>query len=58
MRSGKINEGILRAIKKCSEDEGIRDFLIEMIYRETENPEGHFKEQYIKSIDKFIKQGK
>lgn len=57
MRSGKVNEEILEAIKKCSDDECIQNFLIEMIYEETENPE-HFKEQYIRSINKFRKQSK
>lgn len=58
MRSGKVNEEILKAIKKCSDDEGIQGVLIEMIYWETENPQGHFKEQYIRSINKFRTQTK
>ncbi len=57
MRSGKVNERILEAIRKSSEDdESIQDFLIEMIYEEATNP-GWFKDIYKRKINEYLHKG-
>ena len=57
MKGGKVNERILEAIRKNSEDdEPIQDFLIEMIYEEATNP-GQFKELYKRKIKEYVIKG-
>lgn len=54
MSGGKVNERILEAIRKSSEDdELIQKFLIEMIYEEATNP-GWYKEIYKREIKKYV----
>lgn len=54
MSGGKVNERILEAIRKSSEDdELIQKFLIEMIYEEATNP-GWYKEIYKRGIEKYV----
>ncbi|QSQ10292.1 hypothetical protein H0A61_02693 [Koleobacter methoxysyntrophicus] len=37
MSKDRINERIIKGLKKCSEDEDIINFLIELFYEETEH---------------------
>lgn len=54
MKSGKVNERILEAIrKKSGDDESIQNFLIEMIYEEATNP-GHFRDLYKSKINEYV----
>lgn len=55
MDSGKINEKILKGIKKnCEDDEVLADFLIYLVYEEAEHSgKWWWKDTYRKKVEEF-----
>jgi len=52
-----INEDIIEQLKnKSKDDKQVKDFLVDMLYKEAENPPGWwFRDTYKSKIEEYVK---
>jgi hypothetical protein len=56
MAAGSISEKILNKIKEKSPSPEVKDFLIDLVYYEVDNPR-MFKEHYLKQVELYSRKG-